>query len=952
MKRMYSVLVLLCLIAVSAQAATWSGSGTYTVGTGGDYATMGDFFFAMTGFKQLTGTATVSAADTLVTGTATLFLSEVQVGDTLIISNSGGTDFGGVTVAAKYSDTSIQLSGNGSFATSGRSREIYRAPASAVTGNVIVEIVSDITEPNDIPLLVDLQTHTLTIKPAAGKTPTVTFTRAEDHNGGNGLSGHFMIGVGTCGYVEILNTVDDVIIDGSNSGGTSRDMTWLTATSMGYDGFVHVAGKNDGIVVKNMNFINNSTSSGSNPFYIRFTTKAQTALAAAGKPAVGWPGVAIYPPVNWKILNNVMKRSTSAATVAAQAIINTNHGTMAGGTYQSGFEIKDNYIEARMRGVFLNQGANPSTIERNTIVVNQLGLATGYVTHGIFVNNACSPVGPCTANFNYNFIDSAHPSYGAAAGQGPHGFSLYGLGSAANVVYNVIGNEVIVRMNRTLANTTYLQSVMGMDMNSAVTFNAWHNSISIPEIPNVSGQTSAGGYGIGGFLNVAYYADIKNNIIRVGEPGHVCIARANLGTGTFASDYNDLYAAAGAFIGREGATDYDLNGWRALGAGHDNNSEFLDPLTVWISSTALHFAQAPSWAWRSPALVGGPTVDIDGETRASVPYKGSDEAGLADASLTPPSKDFGPILQGTTKDAAVVVTKTGGTTATLVLYQPGVTMSGANPTKFYGNPFVPALVKLTSIGTTAGITITYAPGSGQGASYSATGTAIVNDPTPPTITLNGQTYTDVAGLTAARDALSSGAVRIHSECFVVSKTDGLDASGRHQLFIEDITGADGRTGIMVDDPSYVLARTYAIGDRFATDTVKGDVSTLGNMLTLVPTETWGDPTAGTPLGPLWLTGSVTDFETIEAELIGIQNADVAEAGNWTANTNYNLTAPGGLVVTAIRIEDNCERVGDSIPPGLMQIIGIAYDGSKLIEPRLDADIGAPNTRVTDWSMFR
>jgi hypothetical protein len=100
------------------------------------------------------------------------------------------------------------------------------------------------------------------------------------------------------------------------------------------------------------------------------------------------------------------------------------------------------------------------------------------------------------------------------------------------------------------------------------------------------------------------------------------------------------------------------------------------------------------------------------------------------------------------------------------------------------------------------------------------------------------------------------------------------------------------------------------------------------------------PGAGTEPEPLVVTGAITDFETIESELIRVNDADIAEEGAWAIN-NYALTAPAGLVMTTIRVSGVGNLlIGTTIPTGAFDIVGIAvpYNTAYQIQPRGTEDI--------------
>ncbi len=665
-KNLVFLLLFVCCSGL-ALSAPWSGSGAYTVGTGGDYATLGDFFFAMNGYRQGNGTVSCVTTTTTLTGTGTLFTQQVQAGDWIVIP---APQF--IQVSSVVSDTQLILATAPTAAQTNVVYEVVRGGVAAVSGNVTVEILSDLTEPNNLPLVGNLNGFSLTVKPYAGTQPTVTFTRGVDNAG---FSGHVLVGAGVVRSDEIVNTMDNVTIDGSNNGSTSRDMAFVGAGAYDFESFVHVTGDNDNTVVKNMNLYMNSTAGGSSVNYFRATTRVAVALTLPGGYPVTYAGAGTHKPDAWRILNNNMTRT--AGLGAHQAVISTNSGTVAAGTGQTGFEISDNYLTSRVRGVFLNQGSQ-GDIVRNTMLV---GPVNGFDGFGILLNNANSPAAG-TANYNDNFVVVTHAnSFTNAAGlaHGPTGIMVSSAGAGADRVYNVKNNIVVCKYEpATLAAGAGGNSnIRGIHMTSGVTYNVFNNSVYLPTHPNIAAQTGTSPQGIGGWAAVAYYATLYNNIVRVDIPGIPCINRVNLGSGTFTSNYNDLSAAATAYTGRQQTTTYaTLANWQTL--GHDANSKDLDPFVAqpgyvgkWVSANNLHFAPDPGPAWQYGTTGAGiPTLDIDQETRSTPPYVGADDgpfnhvfvaSAYSDANSPVPAVGYTNVTTGTLVSASAPDITTGGT---------------------------------------------------------------------------------------------------------------------------------------------------------------------------------------------------------------------------------------------------------------------------------------------------
>jgi predicted extracellular nuclease len=209
--------------------------------------------------------------------------------------------------------------------------------------------------------------------------------------------------------------------------------------------------------------------------------------------------------------------------------------------------------------------------------------------------------------------------------------------------------------------------------------------------------------------------------------------------------------------------------------------------------------------------------------------------------------------------------------------------------------------------------------------------------------------TDVANIAAAR-ALGTGEVRITGPVIVTSRTNGLGT--RNQFTVQDASGTDGQSAILIDDNAFTAGVNVTEGDTITN--LQGSLSSFSGLMQLTPTQAVS-PTAGTAPAPLVLTNGVTSIDDIEAELIRVNGASVGEGdgvATWAANTNYTLVGPTGLVVSVIRIEDNSELVGQVIPTGNFDMVGIAIDfnGTGELEPRFISDVTA-SSAVNNWALY-
>lgn len=89
------------------------------------------------------------------------------------------------------------------------------------------------------------------------------------------------------------------------------------------------------------------------------------------------------------------------------------------------------------------------------------------------------------------------------------------------------------------------------------------------------------------------------------------------------------------------------------------------------------------------------------------------------------------------------------------------------------------------------------------------------------------------------------------------------------------------------------------------------------------------------------------FEEFESKLIRINNVTINASGNFTAQTNYNITDPTGSLLSGMRIDgDVTSIVGTQIPSGQIDIIGILgqydnlapYGSGYQILPRFILDV--------------
>lgn len=498
----------------------------------------------------------------------------------------------------------------GDYASLAEAAADFVGLAGGLTGNWTVEILNDLTEPNNIPFGNATNGYTITIKPATGVTATVTFTQTTDPT----VSGHFVIGVTSLTNLDAVAPTHNVIIDGSNSGGTTKDLTFQNSNaSIANARVIRVFGNSDNVVIKNCIIKNRSTAS-SATYAVDYTTR-QT----AGGPSIPDNG----------LIDNCTIESISAG--AAQGIQFGVSGTIPAGNAQTGMTVQNCIITARSRGIFLNQNAG-AIIRNNIIRINQI--SGGFSSVGIFHNSSNGTTGWTMEIYN-NILDQLATANTTAGNYGITAMELSGGAASPNVGTYKVYNNMICGFSYP-SGSAVDQLYRGIRTGSAsVYLDIYNNSIYMPHFDVVSGAT-AGNAGAIILVSASntLACNVKNNMICIKQANGIGILK---GTNTgFSSDYNNVYASSSTIFGRLGSTNYNtLSDWQS-GTGQDANSTDKDPTVAqppysgkWVSGTNLHFdaqpGPIPGWATGIP--ISGITFDIDGDTRGTnYPMKGCDDS--------------------------------------------------------------------------------------------------------------------------------------------------------------------------------------------------------------------------------------------------------------------------------------------------------------------------------------
>ncbi len=448
-----------------------------------------------------------------------------------------------------------------------------------VGGNITFYITSDLTEPANVGLAVNTAGFTITFKPSVGVVPTITYTQTADNAGS---SGAWVIGLTTASGAPLVPT-HNIVIDGSNTvGGTTRDLTFVSASGTNAYPF-RIRGDNDNITIKNC-------------------------IMTAGLSTIAygiWVNPVFTSPNNYVPDNITIENCSITATTATAGcpihISRTGTTTLK----MENLIVRNNTLIARHRGVFLQGLTNVTTIENNIFEVNQT--ASGMLS-GVVEGNVID-AGGVTYIFRNDFKQNSTANITA------------GTWGIRTITASGGGTFIIANNFFRGFSAPYVESrtteIIGIRCGSAV--EAYFNTFVMNNIDATTGSLYRG-------ISIAAGTPvINNNIIITEEDDFVnyCI------TGTpGSSDYNNFYctgttnAKVGLYTGVPQAT---LADWQTA-SSQDANS--VSKAVTFVSATDLHLSGG---SLGDVDLIGTPlgapyNVDIDGEARhTSFPYMGADE---------------------------------------------------------------------------------------------------------------------------------------------------------------------------------------------------------------------------------------------------------------------------------------------------------------------------------------
>lgn len=487
---------------------------------------------------------------------------------------------------------------------------------------------ADITDPiviNQLRIVGSNTNSTFTIKPNVGKTITITASAPQ----WNGQTRHLFK----------INGADNIIVDGSNNGTSTKDLTLrsihpnnyannLINSSLVWIG-TNSSNSADNNIIKNVIFEGYSANQTTATSVGIIFSNSDDVTNAEGKSSTGN-----------QIVNCEFTKIKTALVV---------NGSTSGNNL---LEIKNNIFGSSdsskyliRNGIKINN-ANNFKINNNTIKGIYVNVGDGEDFSGIYISGN-STNGTIEKNNISNITK--------ATGQDANGIFL---GSTSNNSNIVVVNNIISNISSPGTNNSD-SGPKGISLKSGGNYKIYHNTVVMNTTANVQSQSiSASLYVFAGLTNL----DIRNNIFTNTSTASNRFTVYSKAANTAYSfiNYNN-YFSAGSFA-YLGSSIANYAAWKTATNNKDQNSVVTEPKFVSASDFHLKLNTTPNETLiGSNALLATVPFDFDNDARTT-PTIGADEY-LTCTSLTAPTG----IVQSATNSCingnSVLLTTQGGTPA-------------------------------------------------------------------------------------------------------------------------------------------------------------------------------------------------------------------------------------------------------------------------------------------------
>ncbi len=518
-------------------------------------------------------------------------------------------------------------------------------------GAVLFSITANTTETASAVLNASANYSSLKIQPATGVTAQIS----------GAISANPL--------VRILGS--NVTIDGSNSGGSSRDLTFSNTSTSAPQvlvmGSATATAPLTNVVLMNTNFINGVNTSSAviahdgaagsvGGYFSNITFKNNTVQKAyigvfINAAIAGGNGMGV------KVENNDLTASGANALRLCGIYLQGVDGGLVSNNQIANFETTS--VEVK-RGIWFATGTINSIISGNTI--NNLGYSATSGAGGIAAITVTTGTGGANTAANVkverNLISNLNsggtgPTIGVmvsgvtsgvqilenkiskiknsnATGYGAEGIAL--LSSAKNNSTFVVNNFVSDVSARGYSASGYLDNGYGIHVNDGSGYHIYFNTVHLSVNQTNAGRPAAFGVAQG---VVAAAIDLRNNVLvntQTYGPGYAIHAAA--GKAVFSNiDNNNYYSATVLGLIGTGTASADL---AALKVDLGGNEGAINVAPNFVGGADLHVVSSlASNAWKGKGTpIAGYTTDIDGQQRHGLnPDMGADEFLFFDPSM-------------------------------------------------------------------------------------------------------------------------------------------------------------------------------------------------------------------------------------------------------------------------------------------------------------------------------
>ena len=478
----------------------------------------------------------------------------------------------------------IQVGVGRTFTTLTAAAVAYNSSSYCLNGNVVFELTdAGYTTSETFPIEFNLNpfaspTNTLTIRPANGITTMIT-----------GSSSSALIKFNGAKYITI---------NGSNSGGTDRNLYFTNSSTSGTIAVIWVGSTGTGNGATNITIKNCNLSCGSN-------SATSYGIYAGSSATLGTAG---DDNDNLTIQNNnIYKVYYGIAAVASSTGLNDN---LVITQNLVGAPTSDNYIT--FNGIKISQ-ATGAVISGNTVF--NIMISSGNPT-GISIGT-----GVVSSSIDKNSLNNIRFT-GPSTGNGGRGIYVNTGNTASNLN---ITNNIIYQISGIGSNFPSLSTAGIMTDGASGGINIWFNSVYLSgtNSPNSVVQTCAM------MVNstVSNGLDIRDNIFQNSQVNATssqayAIYSSSAATVFANINYNDYYVTGTqGVLGYLGTNKTTLAQWQSA-TGNDANSQNVDPLFVALNDLRPGLGSTVSGGGVS---ISGMTTDFLGVTRNSPPTMGAYE---------------------------------------------------------------------------------------------------------------------------------------------------------------------------------------------------------------------------------------------------------------------------------------------------------------------------------------